>query len=152
MTEARGRTARHDEVRQERRRRSDTTIDGGQRLNLAIPPEVEARLKADGRTPRWINDEGNRMYNLTKRDDYDKVAGVPPVPVISARDGKPIKAHLCSKPTAFIEEDKAKMDAPRREMERALMRGKNPNDPTAGSESFYADPANRIQHGDRSSP
>jgi hypothetical protein len=51
MTDVRGRADRQTEVRQERRRRSDTTIDGGQRLKLAIPPEVEARLKAEGARP-----------------------------------------------------------------------------------------------------
>jgi hypothetical protein len=146
------RPVRKDEVAQERRRRSDVTIDGGQRLKLAVPPEIEARLKAEGRTLRWINDEGNRMHNLTRLDDYDKVAGVPPVVVGTTKEGKPIKAHLCSKPTAFIEEDKAKMDEPRREIERALLRGKNPTDPIAGDESFYADAANQITHGGRRSP
>lgn len=123
MTEERGRQSRQVEERQERRRRRDDTIDGSQSLKLAIPPEVEARLKAEGRTPRWINDDGNRMHNLTVRDDYDKVEGVAPVPV-GTKDGKPIMAHLCSKPTAFIEEDRAKAEKRRKETERALLRGK----------------------------
>lgn len=146
------RTERKDEVAQQRRRRSDTTIDGGQRLKLAIPPEIEAELKKQGRTPRWVNDEGNRLHQLTQLDDYDKVSGVEPRVVGTTKDGKPILAHLCSKPTAFIEEDKAKMDEPRRETERALLRGKNPDDPSAGDDSFYADAANKITHGGRRSP
>ena len=152
MTDTRTRETREQEVRQERRRRTDTTIDGGQRLKLAVPPEVEARLKAEGRTPRWINDEGNRMHQLTKLDDYDKVEGVDPVPVGTDKEGKPIYAHLCSKPTAFIEEDRAKLDEPRKETERALLRGKNPDDPIAGNDSFYADEANAITRGGRRSP
>lgn len=152
MTAQGQRTARKDEVGQERRRRSDTTIDGSGRLKLAIPPEIAARLEAEGRAPRWINDEGNNMVQKTKYDDYDKVPGVAPSLVGTGKDGKPIKAHLCSKPTRFIEEDKAKAEAVRKETERALLRGKVPNDPTAGSESFYADPANKIQHGERRSP
>jgi hypothetical protein len=149
---SRARADRQTEERTERRRRSDTNIDGGQRLKLAIPPEVGARLKAEGRTPRWINDEGNRVHNLTRLDDYDKVAGVGPVHVGTGKDGKPIKAHLYSKPAAFIHEDEAKRDERRRETERALLRGKNPEDPIAGDDSFYADPANKIQHGERRSP
>ena len=152
MTDSRGRADRQTEVRQERRRRSDTTIDGGQRLKLAIPPEVEARLKEEGRTPRWVNDDGNRMHNLTKLDDYDKVEGVEPRVVGTTKEGKPINAHLCSKPSAFIREDQEKLDARRRETEAALLRGKNPNDPITGDEAFYADTANQIHHGGRRSP
>lgn len=144
----RQRTERSEEVRQQRRRRGDVTIDGSQRLKLAIPPEVEARLKAEGRTPRWVNDEGNRMVQMTKFDDYDKVEGVDPVPVGTTKEGKPILAHLCSKPTAFIEQDKAERDERRKETERALLRGRNPEDPITGNDSFYADPANKIQHGE----
>lgn len=155
MTDNRGRTDRQTEVRQERRRRSDTTIDGGQRLKLSIPPEVEARLKAEGRTPRWVNDDGNRMHNLTVLDDYDKVEGVDPRVVGTSKDGKPILAHLCSKPTAFIEEDKVKMDEPRREMERALLRGKIPGDSSSHDGRYsqaYVDEASSISHGGRRSP
>lgn len=148
MTGPRGRQSRQIEERQERRRRRDDTIDGGQRLKLAIPADVAARLKEEGRTPRWINDDGNRMHNLTRLDDYDKVSGVDPV-VVGKKDGKPLKAYLCSKPEAFIEEDRAKADGGRKEVERALLRGKNPSDPIAGNDSFYADPANKIEHGER---
>lgn len=152
MADIRARADRMTEERTERRRRTDTTIDGGQRLKLAIPPEVEQRLKEEGRTPRWVNDEGNRMHNLTKLDDYDKVEGVEPRIVGTTKDGKPITAHLCSKPAAFIQEDQAKLDSRRTEVERALLRGKNPDDPIAGNDSFYADAANKIQHGERRSP
>jgi hypothetical protein len=155
MTEARGRADRQTEERTERRRRSDVTLDGGQRLKLAIPPEVAERLKAEGRTPRWANDEGNRMYNLTKLDDYDKVAGVEPVPVGTNKEGKPIKAHLLSKPTDFVEEDKVKLDERRKETERALLRGKTPGDSHGHDERYssgYVDEASKIQRGGIGSP
>lgn len=152
MTDVRERADRKTEERQERRRRRDDTIDGGQRLKLAIPPEIEERLAREGRTARWINDEGNRMHQLTKLDDYDKVEGVEPRVVGKTKDGQPIRAHLCSKPTAFIREDQEKLDSRRKETERALLRGKNPGDPIAGDDSFYADTANRIDVGARRSP
>lgn len=152
MTEARTREDRKTQEAAQRRRRDDTTIDGSQRLKLAIPEEVAARLKAEGRTPRWVNDEGSRMHQLTKLDDYDRVDGVEPRVVGSDKDGKPIKAYLCSKPATFIKEDQEKLDAPRREFEKALERGKNPNDPIAGNDSFYADEANSISRGGRRSP
>ncbi len=147
MTELRTREDRKTEETTQRRRRSDTTIDGGQRLKLAVPPEVAARLKSEGRTPRWVNDEGNRIHNLTKLDDYDRVDGVEPVVVGTTKDGHPIKSYLHSKPEAFIREDQQKLDSTRRETETAMLTGRVPGDPTAGDDSFYADPANKIRRG-----
>lgn len=151
MTEQRVRADRQTEEAAKRRRRDDTTIDGSQRLKLAIPPEVEARLKAEGRQARWINDEGNRIHNLTKLDDYDRVDDVEAKVVGTTKEGTPIKAYLHSKPLEFIREDQEKLDSVRRETEAALLRGKNPQDPTTGDESFYADKANSISHGGRRS-
>lgn len=152
MTEVRTRVDRQTEEAAKRRRRDDTTIDGSGRLKLAVPPEVEARLKAEGRQARWVNDEGNRIHNLTKLDDYDRVDGVEPVVVGTTKDGHPIKSYLHSKPIEFIREDQEKLDSKRRETEAALLRGKIPQDPITGNESFYADGANAIQHGGRRSP
>lgn len=152
MTEQRARADRQTVERTERRRRSDTTIDGSQRLKLAVPAEVEARLKAEGRQARWVNDEGNRIHNLTKLDDYDRVDGVEPVVVGTTKEGAPIKAYLHSKPLDFVREDQEKLDSTRRETEAALLRGKNPQDPITGDESFYADKANAISHGGRRAP
>jgi hypothetical protein len=150
MTEDRTRADRTTEEATQRRRRDNNTIDGSQRLKLAIPPEVEARLKAEGKEPRWINDEGNRLHNLTVLDDYDRVDGIEPRVVGKDEAGQPIKAYLCAKPAAFVAADREAADAPRRELEKALVRGKNPDDPIAGDDSFYADPANKISHGGRS--
>lgn len=152
MTEQRARVDRQTEERHQRRRRDDTTIDGSQRLKLSIPPEVAARLEAEGRQPRWINDEANRIHNMTKLDDYDRVDGVEPVVVGTTKEGAPIKAYLHSKPKAFIAEDQEKLDVSRRATEAALLRGKNPQDPITGDDSFYADQANAISHGGRRSP
>ena len=88
---------------------------------MPIPPEIEARLKAQGRTPRWVNDEGNRINDLTVHDDYDKVEGVEPVPVVVDRkSGATVMAHLLSKPTAFIDEDRRKAETRRKAQEEAL--------------------------------
>jgi hypothetical protein len=148
MTDERGRTDRQAEVRQERRRRDDATIDGGQRLKLAVPSDVAKRLESEGRTARWVTDEGNRIQQLTRMDDYDVVEGVEPVPVVVDRkSGKVANQILLSKPTRFVQEDRAKAEERRKETERALLRGKNPKDPSAANDSFYADPANQITHG-----
>lgn len=122
MTEQRQRQGREEEVAQSRRRRDDTNFQ--QTARMAIPDEVAERLKAEGRTPRWVNDEGQRIYNLTVRDDYDKVADVEPVPVGKDKDGKPILAHLLSKPNEFIREDRAKAEDRRRAVEAGMVKGK----------------------------
>lgn len=126
----RERQPRAAEEQQQRRRRDDTNFQ--QTTKLAIPEEVAARLKAEGRTPRWVNDERNRLHQLTVLDDYDKVDGVAPVPVGTDESGEPILAHLLSKPTSFIEEDRQKADARRKEIEGALVKGKVPS--AAGAE------------------
>lgn len=152
MAEQRERTERREEERQQRRRRHDGSIDATQSKRLAIPEEIEARLKAEGLTPRWVNDEGNRLYNLTTKDDYEKVDGVEPVRVDTAKDGKPIFAHLYAKRNDFIAEDRAAADKRRREMEAGMMKGKVPTGPGGelapaqgqkGAE-VYADSANSI--------
>lgn len=152
MTEAAGRTARQTEVRQERRRRDDTTLDAGQALKLAIPPEVEAKLAEQGRELRWANDTGNRIHRLTVLDDWDKVEGVEPQPVVIDRDkGITTQAILLSKPREFIDEDRRKKDASRRSMEDGMLKGTVPNagsgdtPATALPENFYADKANKIE-------
>lgn len=155
MTEQRQRQGRTVEVAQQRRRRDDIQDTGS--LKLAIPPEVEAKLKAEGRTARWANDEGRRLHRLTVQDDYDKVDGVDPVPVGVDKLGKPIMAHLLSKPTEFLAEDRAKAEVRRNSTEKAMLRGKVPGAP--GQEptpvqgqmgaDIYVDPASGMNRGNQ---
>lgn len=105
---------------QRRRRRSDEGLSAAKRL--PIPPEIEAELKAKNLHPRWVNDEGNRMHQLTQLDDYNKVEGVEPVPVGTGVDGKPILAHLLAKPIEFMREDQDRAEAQRKLTEEALFR------------------------------
>lgn len=124
MTEQRQRQGRKEEVAQSRRRRDDTNFQ--RTSKLSIPDDVAERLKAEGRQPRWVNDEGNRLHNLTVRDDYDKVEGVDPVPVGTREDGTPLLAHLLSKPIEFIAEDQAKAEDRRKSIEKGMVKGKMP--------------------------
>jgi hypothetical protein len=140
------RQGRANEVAAERRRRGDSEFRGNKRL--PIPPKVEAELKAQGRVPRWVNDEGNRMYQLTVQDDYDKVEGVDPVPIGTGVDGKPILAHLLSKRKDFIEEDRAKADAKRRDTEASLLRGQVPD---AGGSNERPSPTGSQSYVDKAS-
>lgn len=118
------RADRASQERRERRRRDDIT--GLPRLKLAIPEEVRARLAAEGRTPRWVNDTGSRVADLTTRDDYDPVEGVDPVQVGATDDGKPIYAKLFSKRDDFIAEDRAKAEDQRKAVEAGMHKGKIP--------------------------
>ena len=122
MTQNRQRVARKDEVAQRRRRRDDTNFQQSSKLH--IPEEVAQRLKAEGKSPRWVNDEGNRIHNLTHRDDYDPVEGVDPVPVGVREAGKPLLAHLLAKPIEFIREDQANAEKRRKTVEAGMVKGK----------------------------
>ena len=115
------RPERAEVERQERRRRDDSNIDGGQKLKLAVPIEVMRRLEKENRTPRWVNDIGNRMDQLTVHDDYDRVDGVEPVEVIiDAKTGQTAKSYLLAKRNDFIAADRAKREVKRSEVERAM--------------------------------
>lgn len=149
-----GRPPRQQATAQGRRRRSDDGL--GREKRLHIPPEIEAELKREGRVPRWVNDENNRMHRFTVLDDYDPVEGVAPVPVGTNPDGSPKMAHLLSKPAKFIREDRAKADKRLRATEEALFRspdaadasakGRNPNPATA---ERYLDAATSLETGRR---
>lgn len=128
------------EVAAQRRRRDDANL--GPKLKLAVPDEVRARLAAEGRTARWVNDSGSRISDLTTRDDYDHVEGVEPVKVDVNDEGQPVFAHLLSKRNDFIAEDRAKQDQRRRNAEAGMLRGKSPTgqplEPLMGA-SVYED-------------
>lgn len=117
-------TRRAEQVATERRRRQDGEM--GARFHLNIPEEIRERLAAEGRTPRWVNDTGSRVADLTIRDDYDPVEDVEPVKVDTDKDGKPIYARLFSKRSDFLAEDQAKADTRRREIEAGMHKGKLP--------------------------
>lgn len=147
----RGQGSRAENERQQRRRRGDEGLSAEKRL--PIPPHIQAKLQAEGRVPRWVNDVGNRVLALTQQDDYDKVEGVEPVPVVVDRkSGTTVMAHLLSKPAEFIREDQGKAEARRKLTEDAFFqrpdaadaKGRNPNPATA---ERYVDEAARIRRG-----
>jgi hypothetical protein len=157
MTEQPERQGRKAEVAKRRRRRDNAAF--GASLKLAIPEAIAEKMAAEGRSVRWVNDEGNRMHQLTKLDDWDKVSGVPPVPVGTNEGGKPILAHLCSKPTEFIEEDRKAAEDRRRTVEAGMVKGKSlvktadgevlaPIQGQAGAE-IYVDKASSIGRGNQ---
>jgi len=157
MTDQPERQGRKAEVAQRRRRRDQTAF--GPSLKLGIPEEITEKLAAAGRSPRWVNDEGNRMHQLTKLDDWDKVAGVDPVIVGTKQDGTPLKAYLLSKPDEFIAEDRKAKEDHRRTVEAGMVKGKTlvktaegevlaPIQGQAGAE-IYVDKASSIGRGNQ---
>ncbi len=104
-----------------RRRRLDGTLDRMQELRMSVPPQV--REQNPDREFRWFNDTGNRIHNKTVMDDWDKVDGVDPLIVGTNRDGTPLKAYLCMKPTEFIREDEQRKMAELESLEKGLARG-----------------------------
>lgn len=153
MTEARERQGRLEEVRTERRRRDDATLDGSQALKLAVPIEIQTKLTEQGREWRWANDDGNRIHRLTVLDDWDKVEGVEPREVLLDKaKGITCKAYLLSKPKDFTDEDRRKKDAVRRGTEKAMLEGAVPNAgdvPATRPDNLYVDKANKIERGNQ---
>lgn len=140
------RPTRAAEVATERRRRDGANL--GPRLKLAVPEEIGERLAAEGRTPRWVNDTGSRVDDLTTRDDYDIVEGVDPVKVDVDDEGKPVFARLLAKRDDFIAEDREKANARRKAVEAGMLRGKSPQtgQPLEGQlgATTYVDPSSKI--------
>jgi hypothetical protein len=147
------RQGRAQQVATERRRRGNSEMRADARL--PIPEEVSKRLKAQGLTPRWVNDTGNRMHQLTVQDDYDRVEGVEPVPVGTDLTGKPILAHLLAKRADFIAEDRAERAKVRDNTEQSLLRGEVPggadpdNPRPAGPSPTYVAKGTNISRGNQ---
>lgn len=132
QTSRRGRPPRAEMERAQRRRRGGSDADNSA---LAVPEDIAAKLAADGLEGRWINDLGNRMYQKTTLDDWDKVDGIDPVPVgTDQRTGKPVMAHFCAKPKRFLAEDNARRMDGWNERERQSLAGR---DPAAAIEGEY---------------
>lgn len=107
----------------ERRRRNGVQLDTSA---LAIPEHIKRDLAEKGLEGRWINDLGNRMYQKTELDDWDRVPEVEPVPVgVDSRTGNPILAHYCAKPAEFLKEDNRARTAKWNAQETAIFAGRD---------------------------
>jgi hypothetical protein len=120
MAHPNARAPRADGETQERRRRRDGTLDRMTELKLAIPDAI--REANPGRQFYWSNDTGQKIYNRTVLDDWDKVEGIDPITVDADKDGTPIKAHLLSKPNEFVQEDNARKEAALKDQEDGIFR------------------------------
>ncbi len=143
-------STRAEETRRVRRRRDEGDLDRGARFKLAIPQEIQDQAKREGKTLRWVNDEGNRMHHMTVEDDWDVVQSdlVKPVPVSTSPDGKPVYARLCSKFQDWYDEDQRDKARILKEREKAVEQGAkaDPDDKRSGDE-YYVPKGNRISRG-----
>ncbi len=138
--------ARETRTDGQQRRRRTGALSAMNELKLAIPEHV--REKYPDHTFRWLNDTGNRLYNKTKLDDWDKCEGIDPVPVGTDAQGKPILAHLCCKLLQYYEEDQRAALSVRKQQEQALMRTMPKGEAAAPLEqdTVYVPEGNSIQH------
>lgn len=141
---------RAQETRRARRQRDDGDLDGMARFKLAIPQEIKDIANREGKTIRWINDDGNRMHHMYNMDwDVIDHPLAQPVPVGTSVDGKPIYARLAWKYQDWYDEGQAKKRQDLNDRKRAVERGKvDVIDPKASSnEKTYVPQGNRISIG-----
>jgi hypothetical protein len=112
-------SARATEMRRERRRRNDGDLDRTAAMKLAIPQDVQAKAKAEGKSLRWILD--TRMQEAFQ-DDWDTVEGVTPVQA-NPREGTDERLVLCAKYTDWHEEDLKREQMLLDERDKGLTRG-----------------------------
>ena len=134
--------SRSEEVAQERRRRQPGTLDRMQQMKLVIPEAVREKYPDD--TFRFINDDGNRIYDMTVRDDWTKVdeSLSAPVPVGTDKFNKPIMAYLCRKRKDYAQADRNEMLTRLRDEEKAIMKGQHKDsDALAEGDSYIPEGA-----------
>lgn len=148
---------RVQETRARRRRRDDS----GETLNrkLYVP---ERFLDRGAYEYRWINDDGSRIQDKTKFDDWDIVTadqmgdGYSEVArdqsdskavrrQVGKQDGRPVYAYFCRKPKEFHEEDQRKKLADIAAQEETMRRGPLPNKEGLGQAEAYV-PGGRANH------
>jgi hypothetical protein len=126
--------SRADQITGERRRR-DTSALGGMRMRLAVN---EAALDRANYEYRWVNDELNRVHDLTVNDDWEVVqdrdnavkqgntgAGAEVASYAGTGGGaSPVRAVLLRKPKSYHDADKAAAQRQIDEMETGI---KNPS-------------------------
>jgi len=105
--------SRADTIKQERRRRQSDEL-GGRRRKLSHGP-----VDRENFAYRWVNDEGSRLHDLTKNDDWEVVSdrsgtlkadGTGTGAEVSAyvgmgEQGRPVRAVLLRKPKSWHNDD-----------------------------------------------
>lgn len=157
MTEKTSKRAK--QVRQERRRRKGMGIES--RLKLSVPEE----MKDKDYVYRWANDDGRRVYELTKNDDWDVVTDETisddernnSLGTIGARqvgvadNGKPANAVLLRKRRDWYEQDRAEMQTAIDDKEAQIKRGDHSGDSKglSGSTAYVPSEGIKVETGSK---
>lgn len=140
---------RVQETRSRRRRRDDSAETWNRKLY--VPERFLDRTKY---VYRWINDDGGRIQEKTRFDDFDIVTadqmgeGYSEVArdqadgnsvrrQVGKQDGKPLYAYFCRKLKEFAEEDQAKKMADIASQEETMRRGPLPTRDGLGQAEAY---------------
>lgn len=126
------------EVTETRRRRRK----GGTTHKLKIPQEIIA--KHPDMEFRWARDEGGRIDQLTKDDDWDSVPNVAPIHGGESRGGQAMNLHLLMKPKKFMAEDRAEKEEALKAMEQSKLSVPDAKTATETGADMYAVPGNKI--------
>jgi hypothetical protein len=123
MADVASRAPRADEVRQERRRKPGTLLQGG--MKLALPEE---RLDRKTYQYRWVKDYGARMNSLHEQD-WDPAPEMTGSPVEKTggtdEHGKPYNMVLMRKRLDWYNADQKEKLAPVEEFNKAIKGGTN---------------------------
>lgn len=109
-------SARAEQTRRERRRRNDGDLDLMGRMALSIPPEVQDRLKREGKTARWVRDASGRQTAM-HREDWDVTPDVEAVAEARDSEGKLV---LMEKYQDWYDDDQRRKTAMLDEREKAI--------------------------------
>ncbi len=128
--------------RRERRQRFGT---GGFKSKLALPSEMEARMKAQGLSARWVNDDGNRIAELRELGyEFVTESGVQtdaPGSRVSRlvgtkANGEPLHAYLMDTPDELIAQGVAEREAHNRQIDDAIRAGRDSTGRLNSTESY----------------
>lgn len=147
--------ARGEQIAAERRRRNTDAL-GGKRRKLGLTGELDRTNFAY----RWVNDEGNRIHDLTVGDDWEIVpdrdgglkadgAGTGAEVAVRAgtgEHGRPVRAVLLRKRKDWYDDDKRLAQRRIDEQEAALKAGR-PSDGGQQDQSYTPKGGITITHG-----
>jgi hypothetical protein len=136
--------SRSEELVTERRRRNSDSL-AGKRRRLHVN---EAELDRENFTYRFVNDEGNRLHDMTVNDDWELVSDRNHVVKVDStgsgsevavyagtqENGAPLRQVLLRKPRQYYEEDKA---AEQRQIDEREAGIKSRGGPGASEDGLY---------------
>lgn len=128
--------------RRERRQRFGT---GGFKTKLALPSEMQARLKQQGLSARWVNDDGNRIAELrelgyefvTEQGVQTDGPGSRVSRLVGTKaNGEPLHAYLMDTPDELIAQGAVEKEAHNRQIDEAIRAGRDSTDRLSPHESY----------------